>query len=386
MLEEVAEASAFVALVGVGWVALGRDVFGRWRRERRANARSRVAESAAVEASLEEVAFAPEAIRDAVVRLLGAAEQVSRGEAAEHVDRSERELINDWIRTSVFSRRFRLTGAPRVDLLRIVNRPGESEDRASVRVRVAIAVEGALPRLGAHGLRIDERWTLGRHRADWRLLETRGDPLSMSVLTGRLVPGAWADEDRLRERSLTELAGEDAPQRERGLDQLAASQDGVLAQLLDLSLADGWFLPDLLEAVIVHILEAWEEATIGSAQPLSEVVTPRASDRLLLVNLAGTPGRLVIRDATLKSWRPTAIDLAADEPVVTVELTIEAVRYIIDANRAEQLAGSREGPRTIALTWELGLSSSATSALWQLVRSSNPAADIPGLAAADHSN
>ena len=71
--EQIAEGAAFVAVLSVGWVALGRDHLVRWRAERRARKRARQTEAVAVEASLEVEAFAPEVIREAINQVVDSA-------------------------------------------------------------------------------------------------------------------------------------------------------------------------------------------------------------------------------------------------------------------------------------------------------------------------
>jgi hypothetical protein len=203
-------AGSVVVLVGVvGWAALARERVRRRRVDRQARRRSRQAERSAVEASLEDEAFAREAIRSAVDGVLAFVSTVwSDDEGVALGNRSDAELVYRWARSraEVLGGTAWVVGRPVVDLLRIVNRPGQSEDRAVVRVRLPVHRSGG--HLHAYPLvrELDERWTFGRADGHWELLSVAGDPLAPALVERQQVPGEWADEDRLREQTLAELA------------------------------------------------------------------------------------------------------------------------------------------------------------------------------------
>jgi len=105
----------------------------------------------------------------------------------------------------------KVVGRPSVDLLNVINRNDEEEDRVVIRVRLRIYCKhpslGTLPGgLFAHHTHIDERWILGRSGDQVVLLSWGGDPLAEPVLTAPLIPTPSSDTGRLREESLAELA------------------------------------------------------------------------------------------------------------------------------------------------------------------------------------
>src|SRR4051812_36183561 len=216
----------FAAAVGIAiagtWAGLAYQRTRQAQREHVAGRRGRRAERAAMEAALDDPEFAPELIRGAVL---------------------------DWLDTGRFAPPVHVVGHPRVTILRVVNRPGEAEDRAVVRVRCHVYVprapitfEDMRPLMDPTRVRVDERWTLGRAGRAWQVLSIEGDPLAAPVLRAPLITDPVADEARIRERALREVAGADGTPALAGL---ADTDVPPMQQLLDLSLVDGRYLPVL---------------------------------------------------------------------------------------------------------------------------------------------
>jgi hypothetical protein len=100
--------------------------------------RARRAERAAVAASIDDPVFAPETIRASVQGMLATAESIWR---TGNRSKSRRDdLIATWAedRHRQIGDGLRLVGKPRIDVLRVVNREREGEDRAIVRVHLRI--------------------------------------------------------------------------------------------------------------------------------------------------------------------------------------------------------------------------------------------------------
>ena len=81
--------------------------------------------------------------------------------------------------------------------------------------------------------------------------------------------------------------------------------------------------PLLIGSELAHLLEAWEEAVAGSDGPLEALASAQAR-RTLLRPRHDT--RLTVRDAVLKSWAPTSLELTRKPPAIEVMLDVEAVR------------------------------------------------------------
>lgn len=343
---------------------------------RRRHVRADRAYYAAIEAAEDEPAFAPDAIRQAIEQMVALADQVWRAQSfADLEDRPDAGLIRAWARAreSWLGGALRVRGTPYVELLRVVNRAGESEDRVVARVR--IRVRRRRPRLdlsAAPRVRLDERWTLGRYDGEWVLLSVEGAALAGPILTAPLIPTAAHDTARLQEESLAELASAQAVPAVSPSELVAADAPPAFA-LLDLSVVDGRYLPVLVAAQLAHLVEAWEEAVTGSPEPLAALTTDDALTALLR---PGPGKRLVIRDATLKSWEPVRLELSAQPPMIVVRVEIEAARYVVTDDGAHR-AGNDNESRSIILIWRLELTD-AIRTPWRLVGTTNPAHGIPG--------
>lgn len=140
--EEIAAGAALIAVVGGSWLTVVRGRWGHWRAERAERRLARRARVAAIEASEDDEGFSPEVIRAAVADILEIAQELWRTDGRPRTStRDDAGLIGRWAESiSKWGGRgsVRLAGEPRVDLLRVVNRPGEHEDRAVVRVRLRV--------------------------------------------------------------------------------------------------------------------------------------------------------------------------------------------------------------------------------------------------------
>jgi hypothetical protein len=157
------------------------------------------------------------------------------------------------------------------------------------------------------------------------------------------------------------------------LADLVSADDPPAFALLDLSVVDSRFLPALIAAGLVHLLEAWEDAVTGSEEPFERMASIDARQALLR---PGPGRRLIVRDAVLKSWEATRLHLAQHPPAIEVTLDDEAVRCVV-RDDGIAVAGNQTGPRRMALMWILELTDSA-QAPWRLATANSPAAAIPG--------
>jgi hypothetical protein len=381
-----------VSLIVVGEVAVGVVLFGGlgavWlsgirgvaRHERavmKEHARATRAHLAAVEAAEDDPSFSPEAIEQTVVEIVALADGLWRAGVFGALEgRPDARLVRAWARSwqARLGTGLEVVGKPSIDLLSVVNRDDGDENRVVARVRLRIHCRN--PRVGSigtHRAHADERWTFGRAGTGWALLSVGGDPLAGPLLTAPLVPTPSSDTERLREESLAELASAQKVGDDVALSDLVGADEPPAFALLDLSVVDSRFGTPLIASELAHLLEAWEGALMGSEAPLEELASPQARAALLLPSI-GT--RLVMRDAVLKSWEATRLDLSLDPPSIEVALDIEAVRYVVRDNGGH-VAGNRTDAREMSLRWVLELTDS-TKAPWRLATSNNPAESIPG--------
>jgi hypothetical protein len=374
---EIAVAVVLLGGVSTSWVAIIRRAARHERAALKEHAHATRAHYAAVEAAEDNPSFAPDEIEQSVTDAVALADGLWRsGSLDALVGRPDGSLVRAWARScqSWLGHGLEAVGKPSIDLLSVVNRDDEEEDRVIVRVRLRVSCKH--PRIGAgHHAHLDERWTLGRSGSRWVLLSVGGDPLGGPVLAAPLIPTPSSDTARLFEESLAELADAQKVGDDVALSDLVSADEPPAFALLDLSLVDGRFQPTLIAAELAHLLEAWEWAVTGSEAPLEQLTSVQARAALLWPD----PGtRLVMRDALLKSWEPTRLDLSRQPPAIEVTLDVQAVRYVVrDDGRA--VAGNQNDARRMALTWTLELTDSA-KAPWLLATSNNPAEAIPGWA------
>jgi hypothetical protein len=371
-----------VAVVVVGpiaayWISVIRGGARHERAVLREHARANRAHFAAVEAAEDNPSFSPDAIEQYVTGIVALADGLWRGGKRGALDGSpDADLVTAWARSrqSWLGSGLEAKGKPSVDFLRVVNREDEKEDRVVVRVRLHIHCKH--PRLGLVALRyvrLDERWTLGRSEGRWVLLSVDGDPLAGPVLTAPLVPDPSYDTERLREESLAEFASAQKVDADVALGDLVSADVPPAFALLDLSVVDGRFLPALIAAELAHLVEVWEEAVTGSEAAFEDLASADARAALLR---PGPGRRFVMRDAVLKSWEPTRLDLSRRPPAIEVMLDVVAARYV-ETDDGSDRVGNQNDERLMALTWVLELTDSAR-APWRLAASNNPAEAIPG--------
>jgi hypothetical protein len=375
----VAQVAVPVVLVGgvaTYWLSVVRNAAYHERAVLKEHARATRAHYAAVEAAEDDPDFSPDVIEHSVDEVVSLADGLWQGGFRDLGDRLDAGLVKAWARSwqSCLGSELEAVGKPSVDLLSVVKREDEEEDRVVARVRVRIRCQN--PKggtLGVHHTHSDERWTFGRSEGAWVLVSVSGDPLAGPILNAPLIPTRSSDSGRLLEESLAELASTQKVGEDVDLNDLVSADAPPAFALLDLSVIDNRFLPALMAAELAHLLEAWEEATTGSEAPLEELAGVDARAALL----RPAPGaRLFVRDVVLKSWEPTTLELSRHPPAVEVSLDVEAVRFVV-RDDGSPMAGNQRGAHRMALKWLLELTDSK-SAPWRLATSNSPAEAIPG--------
>jgi hypothetical protein len=376
MAMDAAAGSVLFGGVAYCWFTFIRGVSRRERAALKEHRRAVRARLAAVEAGEDNPTFLPDAIEQSIRDVVVLAGELWRsGESQELNDRPDGGLIRAWARSRQWlGQGLEVDGEPSIDFLGVVNRHDEEEDRVAVRVRLRIHCKyPKVGTLGPHHAHLDERWTFGHRGSRWTLLSVSGDPLAGPVLTAPLIPNPSFDTERLSEESLAELATEEKVSDDVVLSDLVSPDEPPAYALLDLAIVDSRFGPELIAAQLAHLLDVWEGAVDGPEGPLGELATDQARDTLLR---PGPGTRLIIRDAILKSWDATKLNLTQHSPSIEAALEIEAVRYVV-RNDGSPVAGNRTDPHPMSLRWVLELTDSARDP-WRLAMSNNPAESIPG--------
>lgn len=264
---------------------------------------------------------------------------------------SEDHLAPDAVEAAVAAMVAPDAGTVRSRLVGVVNREGVERDRVVVRVETAQA---------------DELWTLEREGEGWRRLAVEGSSQAAHHLATPLVARPEADVEGIRDVATMETAAGDglgtAPERFAGLE---VGPD-VRRALLDLSVIDGRFAPAVVEAAVRRAVAAWAEAVDGDGAPFRTVAEPAAVSELLTGGDVEGKTRLVVRGPQLLEVLPTALDLATSPPVLTVDVTIRALRFR-ERIGVGAMGGEHDRERTFTDTWFLGLASAAELP-WRLLR------------------
>lgn len=366
-------------LVGIGVTGVRVAIDAERRAQLRVltRLRARRAERVAVEASVEDVAFSPEAIRASVTEMLDAAQAVWAGhEEPAHRERRDIQMIRGWANgwRQQIGEGLRISGRPKIDIVSVVNREDQTEDRAIVRLHLRIhrdpkasgneAGDGTI--LAQRHVRFEDRWTLMRRGDSWLLASVSGDPISDELISAPLIASPVEDDERLHEAAWRELAGQEAVPT----GELRALVDRDLSptdQLREFASLDGRFSPQLLQAELHHLVQAWEAHSDGSEQPLRQLAS--ASAIRALVHPGDGSVHRFIRDAELLDWKVVGIDLESGPPHVSVRVQIDAAVWASDHGRWR---GDDRRRTKHALVWTLELAAPARhDVVWELARSTD---------------
>ena len=252
-----------------------------------------------------------------------------------------------------------------VEYLGLVNREGADDDRVTCRITAQLGdyVETASGErvfrrgTGTALVTLTEYWTLGRRDGEWIVASIESEAEGAHVIAEQIVATPWQDEQRMRDASLVEVAVADklpagvATAEVADLDYAGDAR----AAALDLSLADGRWAPDVLEAAARRAVAAWAEAVDGADRDLLDVATPEAADALLHPGDPSKQTRLVIRGPRVQRLRIAALDPAATPPTMTVEVEVHGRRYVEDRDDASVLSGSKARETTVRERWTLAL-------------------------------
>jgi predicted lipid-binding transport protein (Tim44 family) len=379
-----------VILFGLYWLyRQAVNTFVRERLRRRRIKRARRVELAAAEAAEDDPAFAAERVRQGADTLFRDVQW-----AWDALDRDRLrtlvgpELLKEWEkRLDDFQRKgwrnhVQIVGDIDIQYLGLVNRADDTDDRCTVRIDARLR-DYVVNKKGQHitqtgasseMTRLQEYWTLGK-RADggWMVLSIEQDKEGAHHLDSDIVASPWGDDKRLRDEALVEGAVADKVLDGYKISDVADLDfDGdARTAALDLSLADGRFSPDILEAAVRAAVSGWTEAVDGEDDALLALATPDAAHDLLYPGGSGEKRRLVVRGPKVTALRIVALDAAAEPPTMTVEVDVSGRRYVQDRETAAVLSGSAEKEQSFTERWLMGLSGNDKNP-WRIVDAAAP--------------
>jgi hypothetical protein len=205
----------------------------------------------------------------------------------------------------------------RLDLVRILDRGEEGMPRVVFRVESGLTVRG---RSASEERTSSVYWTLARDSSGWRLVAVEDEHNGKRHL--RQLPAATPelDVDRLHDREVLEAATTDIV--EGRLDGHYVNGERACHELLlDLSLVDERFGPEVIESSARRLLGAWEEATNGRRDALEGLASESSIQRILLPE-RGLPRAL--REPHIRHLKVVQVDTERTPPSIAALGTIRA--------------------------------------------------------------
>jgi predicted lipid-binding transport protein (Tim44 family) len=353
------------------------------RVRKRREARRRRVELASAEAADDDPLLAADAVVREAKRLFRAAQAAwDARDDARLAQLLDPDLLVEWRRRlddfaeRGWDNRVEVLSVDAVEYLGLVNREGTADDRVTVRISARLrdwveTPDGAtVMRRGATSsvVSLIEYWTLARRDDGWIVASIESDAEGVHVLDEDIVATPWGDEQRMRDASVVEVAAADKlPEGVSTAEVADLDYAGdARAAALDLSLADGRWAPDVLEASVRRAVAAWAAAVDGADRDLLDVATPAAAGELLHPGDPSGRTRLVIRGPRVRRLEIAALDPAAVPPTMTVAVEVHGRRYVEDRDTAAVLSGSKSRPATAAERWTLALAG-PDDRPWQVV-------------------
>lgn len=352
------------------------------RRRKKRQARVRMVELQSAKAADDDAAFSAEAVRARADKLFRAIQKAWTDQDEKTLDRLlGPDLLVEWkrrlndFRSKGWHNVCELRADPEIEYVGLVNRAADEEDRVVVRITAEMR-DFVRDRHGRiikkneeddHETTLEEYWTLGKRKRDgqWILFSIEQDAEGGHHLESAIIATPWEDDQRLRDTSATELAVADAiPDTQiREVADLDFDGDARVAAM-DLSVVDGRFAPDVLEAAARRAVDAWAEAVDGEDAPLEAVASPEAVR--VLLHPDGDKTRLVVRGPRLEQLRITAVDAGSQPATMRVEARVAGRRYVEDRDTAAVLAGSKDRETTFTERWTLALNGTGDTP-WRVV-------------------
>jgi predicted lipid-binding transport protein (Tim44 family) len=272
--------------------------------------------------------------------------------------------------------RVEVLAEPDIRYVGITNREDDTEDRAVVRITAKLrsyVEDGNGRRIMRKGdsneeMTLQEYWTLARRDGQWMVQSIEQRAEGDHHLDEPIVASPWSDDRRLEDEALTELAVADAlPEGFTTADLAEVDFAGdARARALDLSVADGRFAPDVLEAAARRAVAAWAEAVDGDDAALEAVAAPGAVGELLYGGDATRKTRLVVRGPRVKRIRIESVLVERVPATMTIAVELGGSRYVEDRDTTTVVSGSKDRATTFTERWTLALDG-PPDAPWRIV-------------------
>ena len=209
-------------------------------------------------------------------------------------------------------------------------------------------------------------WTLRPEGDGWKIERVEGAGEGGHYLTDPLLDKG-SDQELRDEATISTAVEDEAPER-LPVGQLTDVDASTRSQLLDLSVVDGRYAPDVIAACVCEIARVWESATSARDRKLLEPwCTPEAATQLLHPTPHGL--RRVLNLETRRVQIDT-LHADSDPPTVSVTLELRGQRWLA-TDHGNRLSGSRSRHREFTEQWTLRLDPSTTCP-WRLTQVRDP--------------
>jgi predicted lipid-binding transport protein (Tim44 family) len=272
--------------------------------------------------------------------------------------------------------RVEVLGEPDVRYVGITNLEDDTEDRAVVRITASLrsyVEDGTGRRImrkddSDERMTLQEYWTLARRDGQWMVQSIEQRAEGDHHLDEPIVASPWSDDRRLEDEAVTELAVADAlPEGFTTADLAEVDFAGdARARALDLSVADGRFAPDVLEAAARRAVAAWAEAVDGGDAALEAVAAPEAVGELLYGGDTTRKTRLVVRGPRVKRIQIESVRVERVPATMTIAVELGGSRYVEDRDTTTVMSGSKDRATTFTERWTLALDG-PPDAPWRIV-------------------
>ena len=344
--------------------------------------REETVHTASAEAAEDDAYFAGEELEKEAARLFTEAQTAWDGRDRKQLARLVGDdLLIEWARRlDDFDRkgwhnRVQVLAPPEIQYVGIVNREDDDDDRAVVRISASLRsyVQDELGhkvlRTGAKTdlMSLTEYWTLARRDGRWIVASIEQRAEGDHHLDSEIVASPWSGQ-RIADEALTELAVEDGlPPGFTTADLADFDFEGdARAQALDISLADGRFAPDVLEASARRAVAAWSEAVDGEDAPLQALASEPALNELLYGGDASRRTRLVVRGPRVQRISVAAVHPESQPATMTIDVELGGRRYAENRDTAAVVAGDKNSATTFTERWTLALEG-PVEAPWRIV-------------------
>jgi hypothetical protein len=297
--------------------------------------------------------------------------------AVARADVSAEPLVPDelraFVKDRIATRRLGATGAvyrtrhdPLVRLVWASKPDAEEAWRVVLLVWLELVTAGRSWRFFKQYSVVSECWTLVRAGENWSFDGMESSAAAQHYLTDPL-PGQGSDQD-LHDEATISTAVTDVPASKVPVAELTDVDATTRSQLLDLSLVDGRYAPDVIAACVGEITRAWESATFAHDRKLLEpCCTPEAATQLF----HPTPhGVRRVQNLETRRVQIDALHPDPEPPTVNVTLELHGQRWLATSHGGK-ISGSRTRRRDFTEHWTLRLDPSAESP-WRLIDVQDP--------------